>query len=68
MAQANSASSNAGSYARCAKDERLLDLRRLVVETEEAIVKSRAMIRSTRDAIELLDRLQGRRVSSFPCD
>jgi hypothetical protein len=68
MAQANSASSNAGSYARHAKDERLLNLRRLVVETEEAIVKSRALIRSTRDSIELLDRLQGRRVSSFPCD
>jgi hypothetical protein len=64
MAQANSVTSNAHQ----AKDERLVDLRRLVVETEEAIVKSRALIRSTRDSIELLDRLQVRRVSSFPCD
>ena len=61
MAQANLASSNAGSDARHLRDEQLLDLRRLVVETKEAIHKSRALIQSTRNAIELLERLQVRR-------
>jgi hypothetical protein len=62
MAKTNSASSSAGSDVRAVKEEQLVDLRRLVVETEEAIMRSRELIRSTRDSIELLDRLQARRV------
>jgi hypothetical protein len=61
MAKTNSASENTGSDARDVKGQQLVDLRRLVLETEEAIVRSRALIRSTRNSIELLDRLQVRR-------
>jgi hypothetical protein len=68
MAQAKSASSTARHHARAVTDERLLDLRRLVVETEEAIMKSRALIRSSRNSIELLDRLHVRRNSGLQSD
>ncbi len=39
-------------------------LRRLVVEIEDSIAQSRAVILSTRDAIELLERLEGRQFSN----
>ena len=38
-------------------------LRRLIVEIEDSIAQSREVILSTRDAIELLERLQGRQFS-----
>jgi hypothetical protein len=68
MAQAISASVSASSYTPHDRDKRLLDLRRMVVETEEAIAKSRALIRTSRDSIELLERLHVRRASDFPFD
>jgi hypothetical protein len=39
-------------------------LRRLAVEIEDSITQSRAVILSTRDAIELLERLEGRQFSN----
>jgi hypothetical protein len=46
-------------------DHRALTLlRRLVVEIEDSIAQSREVILSTRDAIELLERLEGRRFSN----
>jgi hypothetical protein len=64
MAERRFASANAGSYERPVEDEQFLDLlRRWVSETEEAIFVSRALIRSSRDAIELLERLQSRQSS-----
>jgi hypothetical protein len=39
-------------------------LRRLIIEIEDSIAQSREVILSTRDAIELLDRLQGRQFSN----
>jgi hypothetical protein len=39
-------------------------LRRLVIEIEDSIAQSREVILSTRDAIELLERLEGRRFSN----
>jgi hypothetical protein len=44
--------------------EPLTLLRRLVIEIEDSIAQSRDFILSTRDAIELLERLQGRKFSS----
>jgi hypothetical protein len=44
--------------------EPLTLLRRLVVEIEDSIAQSRAVILSTRDAIELLERLEGRQFSN----
>jgi hypothetical protein len=65
MAERRFASSNAGSSERPGEDEQFLDLlRRWVFETEQAILQSRALIRSSRDAIELLERLQTRQLSS----
>jgi hypothetical protein len=65
MAERRFASSNAGSYERPVEDEQFLDLlRRWVFETEQAILQSRELIRSSRDAIELLERLQTRQLSS----
>jgi hypothetical protein len=65
MAEGLFASSNAGAYARGLEHEQFLELlRRWAFETQQAIVQSRALIRSTRDAIELLDRLQGRQSST----
>ena len=37
---------------------------RLVIEIEDSIAQSRAVILSTRDAIELLERLEGRQFSN----
>jgi hypothetical protein len=46
-------------------DQRPLTLlRRLVVEIEDSIAQSREVILSTRDAIELLERLRGRQFSN----
>jgi hypothetical protein len=39
-------------------------LRRLVIEIEDSIAQSRDVILSTRDAIELLERLEGRHFSN----
>jgi hypothetical protein len=39
-------------------------LRRLIVEIEDSIAQSREVILSTRDAIELLEGLQGRQFSN----
>ena len=61
MAEARSASSNARFHARAIEDQQPLTLlRRLAIEIEDSIVQSRAVILSTRDAIEILERLQGR--------
>jgi hypothetical protein len=47
------------------EDQRPLTLlRRLVIEIEDSIAQSRAVILSTRDAIELLERLEGRQFSN----
>jgi hypothetical protein len=39
-------------------------LRRLIVEIEDSIAQSREVTLSTRDAIELLERLEGRQFSN----
>jgi hypothetical protein len=47
------------------ENEHLLDLLRCwVFETEEAILQSRELLRSTRAAIEILERLQTRQPSN----
>jgi hypothetical protein len=57
MAKGRSASSN----ARFDEDQQPLSLlRRLAIEIEDSVVQSRPVILSTRDAIEILERLQGR--------
>jgi hypothetical protein len=61
MAEARFASSNARSHERAIADPQPLTLlRRLAIEIEDSIIQSRAVILSTRDAIEILERLQGR--------
>ena len=48
-----------------AQDQQPLTLlRRLIIEIEDSINQSREVILSTRDAIELLERLQGRQFSN----
>ncbi len=65
MAKAGSGKANAGSHWLPAEDQQPLTLlRRLVIEIEDFINQSRAVILSTRDAIELLERLQTRQFSS----
>jgi hypothetical protein len=65
MAEAGSEKSNAGSnQARGENQPPLAVLRRLLVEIENSINQSRAVILSTRDAIEFLERLQGRQLSN----
>jgi hypothetical protein len=59
MAEARSASSNARLHERAIEDQQPL-LRRLAIEIDDSIVQSRPVILSTRDAIEILERLQGR--------
>ena len=59
MAEARSASSNARLHERAIEDQQPL-LRRLAIEIEDSVVQSRPVILSTRDAIEILERLQGR--------
>ena len=65
MAEARSASSYPRFHRLTVEDQRPLTLlRRLVVEIEDSIAQSRAVILSTRDAIELLERLEGRQFSN----
>jgi hypothetical protein len=65
MAEGRFASSNANACEGPAADEQFLHLlRRWILETEQAILRSRELIRSTHDAIELLERLQTRQRSS----
>jgi hypothetical protein len=65
MAEARSASSSARFYGWPAQDQQPLTLlRRLIIEIEDSINQSRAVILSTRDAIELLERLQRRQFSN----
>jgi hypothetical protein len=65
MAKAGSGNPNAGSHQLRMEDQRPLALlRRLLFETEESIRRSRIVIQSTRDAIELLERLEGRQFSN----
>jgi hypothetical protein len=65
MAEGRFASSNPHSSKHAVEDEQFLDLlRRWASETGQAIFLSRAVVRSSRDAIELLERLQARQLSS----
>jgi hypothetical protein len=65
MAKARSANSDPRFYGLPVEDQKPLTLlRRLVVEIEDSIAQSRAVILSTRDAIELLERLEGRQFSN----
>jgi hypothetical protein len=65
MAQARSASSYPRFHEWPVEDQRPLTLlRRLVIEIEDSIAQSRAVILSTRDAIELLEQLEGRQFSN----
>ena len=65
MAEARSASSYPRFHEWPVEYQRPLTLlRRLVIEIEDSIAQSRAVILSTRDAIELLERLEGRQFSN----
>jgi hypothetical protein len=65
MSKARSAHSDPRFYGLPVEDQRPLTLlRRLVIEIEDSIAQSRAVILSTRDAIELLERLEGRQFSN----
>jgi hypothetical protein len=65
MAKTRSANSDSRFYGLPVEDQRTLTfLRRLVIEIEDSIAQSRAVILSTRDAIELLERLEGRQFSN----
>jgi hypothetical protein len=65
MAEARSASSYTRFHEWPVEDQRPLTLlRRLVIEIEDSIAQSRDVILSTRDAIELLERLEGRQFSN----
>jgi hypothetical protein len=65
VAEAHSASAYLRFHDWPVEDQRPLTLlRRLVIEIEDSIAQSRAVILSTRDAIELLERLEGRQFSN----
>jgi len=65
MAKARSANSHPRFHKWAVEaQEPLTLLQRLVVEIEDTIAQSRAVILSTRDAIELLERLEGRQFSN----
>jgi hypothetical protein len=64
MAKAGSGNPNTGSHQLRMDQRPLALLRRLLFETEESIRRSRIVIQSTRDAIELLERLEGRQFSN----
>jgi hypothetical protein len=65
MAYARSANSDLRFTGLPVEDQQPLNLlRRLVIEIEDSIAQSRAVILSTRDAIELLERLEGRQFSN----
>jgi hypothetical protein len=65
MSKSRSASLNPRFREWSTHDQEPLSLlRRFIIEIDDSIAQSRAVILSTRDAIELLERLQGRRFSS----
>jgi hypothetical protein len=65
MAKDRSANSDPRLYGLPVADQQPLTLlRRLVVEIEDSIAQSRAVILSTWDVIELLERLEGRQFSN----
>ena len=65
MAERDFASPSAGPCPRPVEHEQFVGLlRRWVFETEQLIVQSHALTRSSNDAIELLERLQTRRLSN----
>jgi hypothetical protein len=65
MAKARSASSDRRFQEWRVEDQQPLTLlRRLVIEIEDSIAQSRAVILSTRGAIELVERLEGRQFSN----
>jgi hypothetical protein len=65
MAKVRPAGSHADFREWPVKDQQPLTLlRRLIIEIEDSIAQSREVILSTRDAIELLERLQGRQFST----
>jgi hypothetical protein len=65
MVKARSANSDPRFYRLPVEDHQPLNLlRRLVIEIEDSIAQPRAVILSTRDAIELLERLEGRQFSN----
>jgi hypothetical protein len=65
MAESGSASSDPRFHEWPVEHQRPLTLlRRLAIEIEDSIAQSRAVILSTRDAIKLLERLEGREFSN----
>jgi hypothetical protein len=65
MARTRSASAHPGFHEWSVEDQQPRTLlRRLVIEIEDSIAQSRAVILSTRDAIELLERLEGQQFSN----
>jgi hypothetical protein len=65
MDDARLASSQAAFRGWTVQDRQPLTLlRRLIVDVEDSIARSREIILSTRDAIELLDRLQNGQFSN----
>lgn len=60
MAKARFAGSNTGFHRPPVQDQPLTLLRRLTIEIDDAIAKSREVVLSTRDAIEILELLQTR--------
>jgi hypothetical protein len=65
MVSPRSATSHLRFHKLSVEDHQPLNLlRRLVVEIEDSIAQSRAVILSTRDAIEFLERLEGRQFSN----
>jgi hypothetical protein len=65
MTKILSATPNPRAYRSPVVDEQPLALlRRLIIDIADSIAQSRELILSTRDAIELLERLQGRQSST----
>jgi hypothetical protein len=64
MTKILSASNPRGQRSPVVDEQPLTLLRRLIIEIEDSISQSREVILSTRDAIELLERLQGRQFSN----
>jgi hypothetical protein len=65
MGKAYFSSSDAAPRGSPVEDQdALILLRRWIVETEQAILQSRALIRQTRDSIEFLEKLQVPRYSN----
>jgi hypothetical protein len=64
MTKIVSASAHPRTHRLPVEEQPLILLRRLIIEIEDSISQSREVILSTRDAIELLERLQGRQFSN----